>query len=133
LPAATCGSGSVSDSLHHCKDHIGRWISYQTARRDGSTHIVMSPLESMQRLAALVPRPRLHLIRLHRVLALNIELRAMVVPAGPQEPNGESELAATKSGCAHGRRCASAGPGCSNATLRSTSSTAPTAAATDGY
>ena len=27
-------------------------------------HLVMSPLEFMQRLAALVPRPRLHLIRL---------------------------------------------------------------------
>ncbi len=29
----------------------------------------MSPLEFMQRLAALVPRPRLHLIRFHGVLA----------------------------------------------------------------
>ena len=33
-------------------------------RRDGTTHLVMSPLEFMQRLAALVPRPRLHLISL---------------------------------------------------------------------
>ncbi len=32
--------------------------------RDGTTHLVMSPLEFTQRLAALVPRPRLHLIRL---------------------------------------------------------------------
>jgi len=31
--------------------------------RDGTTHIVISPLQLMQRLAALVPRPRLHLIR----------------------------------------------------------------------
>jgi len=31
--------------------------------RDGTTHLVMSPLEFMQRLAALVPRPKLHLIR----------------------------------------------------------------------
>jgi hypothetical protein len=29
----------------------------------------MSPLEFMQRLAALVPRPQLHLIRFHGVLA----------------------------------------------------------------
>jgi len=35
----------------------------KTAWRDGTTHLVMSPLEFMQRLAALVPRPRLHLIR----------------------------------------------------------------------
>src|SRR4051794_31555898 len=35
--------------------------------RGGTTHIVMSPLELTQRLAALVPRPRLHLIRFHGV------------------------------------------------------------------
>ena len=35
----------------------------------------MSPLEFMQRLAALVPRPRLHLIRFHGVLAPNAALR----------------------------------------------------------
>ena len=34
----------------------------------------MSPLEFMQRLAALVPRPRLHLIRFHGVLAPNARL-----------------------------------------------------------
>ena len=50
-----------------------------------------------------MPRPRLHLIRFHGVLAPNAELRALVVPAGPQEATGESELAATESGCTHGR------------------------------
>jgi hypothetical protein len=34
----------------------------------------MSPLEFMQRPAALVPRPRLHLIRFHGVLAPNARL-----------------------------------------------------------
>jgi hypothetical protein len=37
--------------------------------RAGTTQLVMAPLEFMQRLAALVPRPRLHLIRFHGVLA----------------------------------------------------------------
>jgi hypothetical protein len=46
----------------------------------------MSPLEFMQRLAALVPRPRLHLIRLHGVLAPNPKLRPRVVPQGPPAP-----------------------------------------------
>ena len=36
----------------------------KTPWRGGTTHLVRSPLEFMQRLAALVPRPRLHLIRL---------------------------------------------------------------------
>ena len=39
--------------------------------RDGTTHLRMTPLEFMQRLAALVPRPRLHLTRFHGVLAPN--------------------------------------------------------------
>ena len=47
--------------------------------RDGTTHIVMSPLEFMQRLAALVPRPRLHLIRFHGVLAPHATLRTAIV------------------------------------------------------
>ena len=52
--------------------------------RDGTTHIGMLPLEFMQRLAALVPRPRLHLIRFHGVLAPNARLRAAIVP-GPAQ------------------------------------------------
>jgi hypothetical protein len=44
-------------------------LTLKTPYRDGTTHIVMSPLEFLQRLAALVPRPRLHLIRFHGVLA----------------------------------------------------------------
>ena len=45
----------------------------------------MSPLEFMQRLAALVPRPRLHLIRFHGVLAPHAGLRATIVPDPPHK------------------------------------------------
>ena len=38
----------------------------------------------MERLAALVPRPRLHLIRFHGVLAPNAKLRSQIVPAPPE-------------------------------------------------
>src|SRR5262245_18353990 len=52
----------------------------------------MEPLEFMERLAALVPRPRLHLIpfdrfrtgRLHGVLAPNLKFRTQIVPAPPE-------------------------------------------------
>ncbi|MGH8586738.1 MAG: transposase, partial [Gammaproteobacteria bacterium] len=50
---------------------------------DGTTHVMMSPLEFMQRLAALVPRPRLHLIRFHGVLAPNAKLRSAIIPSAP--------------------------------------------------
>jgi ribosomal protein S27E len=59
-------------------------LTLKTAYRNGTTHIVLSPLELMQRLAALVPRPRLHLIRFHGVLAPNAKLRSAIVP-GPAE------------------------------------------------
>ena len=64
----------------------------------------MSPLEFMQRLAALVPRPRPHLIRFHGVLAPNAKLRALVAPPqAPEAATGESELTATESACTHSR------------------------------
>jgi len=50
-----------------------------------------------------VPRPRLHLIRFHGVLAPNAKLRALVVPNGPEQATGKSELTATEPGCTHSR------------------------------
>jgi hypothetical protein len=64
-------------------------LQLKSAWRDGTTHIKMSPLEFMQRLAALVPRPRLHLIRFHGVLAPNAGLRAAIVPG--QKPSEHAE------------------------------------------
>ena len=55
----------------------------------------MSPLEFMQRLAALVPRPRLHLIRFHGVLAPNAKLRSLVVPQGPPKDEQAAGVAAS--------------------------------------
>ena len=59
-------------------------LQLKSAWRDGTTHIVISPLEFMQRLAALVPRPRLHLIGFHGVLAPHARVRAALVPGPPQ-------------------------------------------------
>lgn len=44
-------------------------VRYQlkTPYRDGTTHIVLEPLDLMARLAALVPPPRMHLTRCHGV------------------------------------------------------------------
>jgi hypothetical protein len=56
-------------------------LQLKSPYKDGTTHIVMEPLEFMERLAVLVPRPRLHLIRFHGVLAPNAKLRSQIVPA----------------------------------------------------
>ncbi len=71
-------------------------LKLKTPWRDGTTHHLMSPLEFMQRLAALVPRPRLHLIRFHGVLAPNAKWRSKVVP---QAPDHAKALSATATDC----------------------------------
>jgi hypothetical protein len=72
-------------------------LQLKTPWRDGTTHLVMSPLEFMQRLAALVPRP--HLIRFHGVLARNAKLRALVVPQRPPDQEKPATEAAAAAGC----------------------------------
>jgi Putative transposase len=78
-------------------------LKLETSWRDGTTHLVMSPLEFMQRLAALMPRPRLHLIRFHGVLAPNAKLREQVVPQEPEAPAQEAKPAECETNCAHHR------------------------------
>jgi hypothetical protein len=51
----------------------------------------MTPLEFLERLAALVPRPRLHLIRFHGVLAPNAALRGQIVPSAPDQLSAPTE------------------------------------------
>jgi hypothetical protein len=45
--------------------------------------VVLSPLEFIGRLAALVPSPRVNLTRFHGVFSPNSKLREQVVPAKP--------------------------------------------------
>jgi len=53
----------------------------QTPFRDGTTHFIFEPLGFIARLAALVPKPRVNLIRFHGVFAPNSQHRARVTPA----------------------------------------------------
>jgi len=53
---------------------------YKQPCRDGSTHVVLEPLDFVARLAALVPRPRLNLTRFHGVFAPNFKHRKRIVP-----------------------------------------------------
>ena len=62
-------------------------LKLKTAWRNGATHIVLTPMalrqaqdRLMQRLAALLPRPALHLIRFHGAVAPNAKLRSKIVP-----------------------------------------------------
>jgi hypothetical protein len=54
----------------------------KTPHRDGTTDIVLEPLDFIARLAALVPPPRVHLTRYHGVFAAHAALRAAITPVG---------------------------------------------------
>ena len=58
----------------------------KTPYRDGTSHVVFEPLDFIARLAALVPRPRVHLTRYHGVFAPHSRWRAEVMPAGRGKP-----------------------------------------------
>src|SRR5204862_2192857 len=52
---------------------------------DGTTHLVFTPLELLERLVPLVPRPRINLVLYHGVLAANAPWRRAVVARAEPE------------------------------------------------
>ena len=48
--------------------------------KDGHTHVVLSPLEFIEKLSALVPLPYLHLTRYSGILAPNSRYRSRIIP-----------------------------------------------------
>ena len=69
-------------------------IAYSLKRRwkDGTTHVVLTGQVLIERLLALVPRPRRHLVTYHGVLAPAASLRSRVVPRVPtEEENGAGQ------------------------------------------
>ena len=56
--------------------------------RDGTSAIVFEPLDFLARLAALVPRPRAHLLTYHGVLAPAAIWRELIVPRPPSSADG---------------------------------------------
>jgi len=65
----------------------------KTPYRDGTTHIILEPLDFIARLAALVARPRVNLTRFHGVFAPNSQHRSRITPAR----RGKQTLDQTKS------------------------------------
>jgi len=56
--------------------------------RDGTSAIQFEPLDFLARLAALVPRPRAHLLTYHGVLAPAAKWREFIVPRSPSSADG---------------------------------------------
>ena len=76
-------------------------LALKTAWADGTRQLLFEPLELLEKLAALTPRPRINLVLYHGVLAPNARWRARVVahrpvPAAtslPASPSGDDTTA----------------------------------------
>jgi len=74
------------------EEHVG--LQLKTPYSDGTTHLVLTFDELLQRLCALVPRPRTHRVRFHGILAPAAKHRADVVPEPHSGLLPESEATA---------------------------------------
>ena len=60
-------------------------LELKTPWRGGTTHLLLEPSELIEKLAALVPRPRANLVIYHGVLAAHAAWRARVVSYGRED------------------------------------------------
>jgi hypothetical protein len=69
-------------AVERLTESTGGQLLYQFKRpwRDGSTALLMNPLELLERLAVLVPPPRRPLLAYHGLLAPRAEWRSTIVP-----------------------------------------------------
>jgi len=58
--------------------------------RDGTTHVVFEPLELLEKLSALTPAPRAHLVRYSGVLAPASKWRSAIVPGSSSSSSSSS-------------------------------------------
>jgi hypothetical protein len=104
--AVACGAGE-SDKLERLCRYMARGpvsnerlsidgdglVVHELKRpfRDGTTQCLFEPLDFLARLAALIPRPRSHLVRYHGVFAPNARHRALLVAKPRVRPRSATE------------------------------------------
>ena len=87
--------------IAHDRLHLtaGGQVQLELRRRwsDGTTHLLFDPVELLERLAALTPRPHINLILYHGVLAPRAAWRSLVVRCGATSSPGEATGAGASS------------------------------------
>lgn len=77
-----CRPAAANDRFEETDD--GRIaVRLKRAWRNGTSHVVLSPLQLVEKLVALVPPPRVHMIRYHGCFAPHAKHRAKIVPQQP--------------------------------------------------
>ena len=91
-------------ALERLSESSGGQRLYQLAppRADGATHLLLDPLELIEKLCVLVPAPRTHRLRYHGVLAPAAAWRGLIVPRPGED--GADLAAAASGGSSAGRR-----------------------------
>jgi hypothetical protein len=70
-------------------------VELKTVWRDGTSHLLFEPIEFMEKLAAIIPRPTVNLVLYHGLLAPHARWRSQVVRYGRPAPDSNAhELAA---------------------------------------
>jgi hypothetical protein len=95
-------------ALERLTESSGGQLLYELphARRDGSTHLLLDPLELIEKLSVLIPAPRFHTLRFHGVLAPHAAWRSQIIPtpgdavAGAVGPAGLGGVAGAGSAAA---------------------------------
>ena len=59
---------------------------FKRAWRDGTTHIVLTPLELLEKLSAIVPAPKTHLVRYSGILGPAAKWRPLIIPNAAAPP-----------------------------------------------
>lgn len=77
---------SVALSRMSESSHGDIQITLKKPFSDGTTHILFTPMELIEKLVALIPQPRMHMVRFHGLLAPNSKFRSKVIPK-PKEQN----------------------------------------------
>ena len=80
---------SVSEERLSINDRDQVVYKLKKSYDNGTTHIVFEPTDFLARLASLVPRPRVNLIRYHGVFSPNFKHRKLVVPKPSSKDDGK--------------------------------------------
>ncbi len=81
-------------------------FALKTPWSDGTRPLLLSPMELLEKLAALVPPPRFHLLRYHGVLAPRARARDRIVPAQPVAEPSAADASTSAAACGHRLRWA---------------------------
>ena len=87
---------SLSEERLSVNDHGQVIYKLKTAYQNGTTHIVLSPLDFLSRLSSLIPRPRVHLIRFYGVFAPHCKYRSLITPKSTSNETSSIEKAENK-------------------------------------